>query len=61
MAALKNISPSVPFGRRSLRSVPAFPPLGWDAFIWLSEPAYQSRWQSTWGAVFDKYRQKRPV
>ena len=31
MAALKKKNPSVPFGRRSLPSVPAFAP-GWDAF-----------------------------
>ena len=35
MAALKNISPSVPFGRRSLPSVPAFLPLAGTLFIWL--------------------------
>jgi hypothetical protein len=31
VAALKKKNPSVPFGRRSLPSVPAFAP-GWDAF-----------------------------
>jgi hypothetical protein len=31
VAAIKKKNPSVPFGRRSLPSVPAFAP-GWDAF-----------------------------
>jgi hypothetical protein len=35
VAAPKNASPSVPFGRRSLLSVPAFLPLAGTLFIWL--------------------------